>query len=262
MILDPVGCYVIKTTNIKTNEKVFVNVCTDNQIPAPEILDAGEIAVSVSKGNDWTVPIVVSAGREDVDKSGKQCTVYDCCMNPEVVRLGIEDPSIKVLTVETCIEIVEDRDNIALSREFKFPKMKSKGNLANTEYDANAPVKKTADNNNKNLGAGEDSSLPYEVSSNKKDKKISIEVIESKDTPTYYFHVYKASDSLYNFNGAQPSHVIEIYGLHDDITFDHNSLPKISSPKLGTLKLPFSVSRYLSYYNESEEITYIFIWKK
>lgn len=256
-VLDPVPGYVIKTVDLSDNVKVFINVCMDNQVPPPETLDPSEIAVKVTQGQDWVVPIVVSAKREDKDKTGKNCRVYDCCMNPEVTLLGTQDPSVKVLTVESCLEIVEDRDGIQLSREYKFPKMKNKGKLINTEFDPKKPAVtpsplKTI---NEHIEPNSTASRLQKFAQPEKKTSTSIEVVESNDESDFYFHVYRGP---YSGEGPKPNYAVEIDGMLEDVAINGS---KLSAPGKRAVDMGFTPAKIDSFYNEEDGCTYILLWK-
>lgn len=258
MILDPVAAYVVKTVDAETGEKVFINVCTDSQISAPNTLDASEIAMQVMKGEDWIVPIVVSTGRSDKDKAGQPCFAADCCMHPSVVMLGIEDPNVKLLTVETCIELVEDRFNRRLSRDFKFPRLKSKGALEKTQVDTQMPH--PSPNKPSVAQLVPESDTPGLLPSLTKNPapvkpKTEIEVVKSssEDTPLY-FHVYRGK---YSGEGPRPSHVVEIDGEHHDLQIMKNIV------QLGqqVLDLGFAPGCVEAFYTSEDDTTYIMLWR-
>lgn len=265
MILDPVAAYAIKTLDVADGSKTFINVCTDQQVPPPETLDASEIAMQVMKGKDWVVPIVVSSGRNNTDKAGQPCFVADCCMNPAVVMLGIEDPSVKVLTVETCIELVEDRFNKQLSRDYKFPRLKSKGELEKVEVDESQafsadagaaggaqPTQTTAGAINeltKELdNTTNDTFMDVEPTETKK-----IEVIESSEPPNpFYFHRYRGN---YSGPGKKPTHVIELDGEHHNVKLEGS----IVSNGAAKLELPFVPSFVDAFYCMDDDTTYVML---
>lgn len=138
--LNPLPSFVIKTLLVadtknpirKQGTKVFINVCVDPQIPEPEGGYGDELILRVSQGEDWIIPIVPSIERTDVDKKGRSCQVWDCCMNPRVIVEAMANPAIKILLVETCIELIEDKAQIQLSREYVLPKLTVKGELQRT----------------------------------------------------------------------------------------------------------------------------------
>lgn len=138
--LNPEPGFVIKTlvdANSPENPgtKVFINVCTDTNVPLPhaqsnpEALTWSEL---IQAGQDVVVPIVVSEVKGDIDAKEQFSLVCDCCVHPKVLRESIKSRDVKVLLISTCINLVEQRMNVALSRDFKLPKRAAKGQLSKT----------------------------------------------------------------------------------------------------------------------------------
>ncbi|KAK9455255.1 PIH1 family [Dipodascopsis uninucleata] len=138
--LNPQPGFTIKTALVaptrsprrNQGQKVFINVCHDKQVPEPADGYGPEVVQRIASGGDWVIPIVVSDERTDTDKSGSTCYTYDCCANTKVLRAALHDSDIRLLLIETCIELVEDRGSLLLSREYKLPKLRSKGELQKT----------------------------------------------------------------------------------------------------------------------------------
>jgi len=250
VVLDPVPAYVVKTLDVAKNEKVFINVCTDPQVSAPDSLDPSDIAVQVTQGHDWIVPIVVSIVRQDMDKKGSPSLVVDCCVNPQVVLVGIEDPSVKVLTVETCIESVEDRHGIVLSRDYKFPRMKAKNQLVKTEFDPDQPKELYNDDMIVEEIQGKTAAPELEGAIETKQAK-EIEVLGSEET-VFYLHMYRGP---YSGPLPRPSHIVEVEGEQREIQLNDKTLVLGNSK----LELPFKPSKYHAYFDGA---TYILLWNR
>jgi hypothetical protein len=124
IMLNPSAGFAIKTVlvsattqpNRTQGTKVFINVCSDPRVPEPEGGYGSVIMDRVQNGEDWIVPMVLSEEKNDTDKKGRSCHVWDCCMHPRVIVESIKNPGIKILLVETCVEVVEDRAGVELSR--------------------------------------------------------------------------------------------------------------------------------------------------
>jgi hypothetical protein len=120
--LNPAPGFVIKTHLLSSKSikdsgiKVFINVCTDSQVPQPENVFGEELFSRIQNGEDWVVPVVISKQREDYDRAGKRCLVWDCCIHPRVVLEATKDKGVKIILIETCIELVEDSASVELSR--------------------------------------------------------------------------------------------------------------------------------------------------
>lgn len=140
--LDPEPAFVIKSkvsgvhpksdriVELKTNVKIFLNVCHDSQVPKPDINFNPNIVYPLIMNNQWEIPIVTSSIREDTDKKGGICYVSDCCINSECIQWISKDLQLREILIEWCLESCELREALEISREnIAFPKMKKKGDL-------------------------------------------------------------------------------------------------------------------------------------
>jgi dynein assembly factor 2 len=112
--LHPQPGFVLKTTNLRSDEKVFLNVCSDAAVAKAESSEA-------DGGVHFAIPYSQSpAPRKDVDKSGRPCAVYDVIFHPETLAMADESTRMKAVITETALEAVEkafaavklQRDNI------------------------------------------------------------------------------------------------------------------------------------------------------
>ena len=146
IFIHPTPGFVIKTTNLRTDEKTFINICSDPSIdptlPKGENARAGE-----GGGKFYAVPYSLTKQRtKDTDKGGRPCSVYDCTFHPGVVEMAVKgNRAVREMLAQTAIDGVEtlaptkgkschdsfrdsDAVGVKLDREnIKFPKMKFKG---------------------------------------------------------------------------------------------------------------------------------------
>jgi len=125
LFINPKPGYVIKTKDISGGTKIFVNICSDDNIEKPT---SKVETVSGSQGLQWSIPYSQSQPREDIDRSGEKCMVYDVIFHPDTMYLAQRDPRMKGLVHSTALDALErafgtkcDRNNL------KYPKMKFKG---------------------------------------------------------------------------------------------------------------------------------------
>jgi hypothetical protein len=109
---------VFKTTD-RAGSKIFINVCSSPQVPKPP-----EITPEMLQEEAPRVRIPLSMGepREDSDKTGKPCTVYDAIMHPDPVDRAKTEKDMKQFIVELCLQWIEQKHSLVLSRRVKFPK--------------------------------------------------------------------------------------------------------------------------------------------
>lgn len=113
---------------LKANTKTFINICHHDEVPKPDIEFTSSVVYPLIMNNQWEVPIVTSSVREDTDKKGAMCYVWDCCINTDCMGWISEDLQLREIVIEWCLESCELSDVVGISREhIAFPKMKKKG---------------------------------------------------------------------------------------------------------------------------------------
>ena len=76
-------------------------------------------------GQVWSIPHSPSIAREDVDKAGVACCVYDVVFNPEALKLAKQNFNLKLKLEETAIETIEKSFNVKLDKNnIRRPKQK------------------------------------------------------------------------------------------------------------------------------------------
>ncbi|XP_033647189.1 protein kintoun-like [Asterias rubens] len=113
VFVNPEPGYVIKT-NVDGEKKAFINVCQSDKVAKPSSStvrrDNGQV------GTQWSVPHSLAPGREDVDKGGKKCMVYDCVFHPECFKNGEKDPRFFKLMDETAANVIESNFGVKLDQ--------------------------------------------------------------------------------------------------------------------------------------------------
>ena len=161
--------FVVKTID-DAGRKIFVNVCGHAKIAAPG--DAGEwkggggggggggeddhgqlppdVENALANLDDPTqtqklrFPLSVSEGRNELDKSGAPCTVYDAVFNDDVVKQAIAFRRLKVFLVELCLQWVSQKYALSLDPKYKLPHRKYMGGDAPPPQMIRATKKKKA----------------------------------------------------------------------------------------------------------------------
>lgn len=131
--ITPEPIFVIKSKLVSAPQcKLFINVCHSPDVPAPATPFDPSATYSAIMNNAWEIPIVTSPGREDTDKKGETCMVFDCIINSSLMPVvtAVNNFQLKEILVEWCVESVEVRENVMVQRDvIKFPKMKFKGDV-------------------------------------------------------------------------------------------------------------------------------------
>lgn len=138
LVLKPKASFVVKTKldtstqNPKREKgtKVFLNICSDDNVPLPEVGYDPNVIYPLIMDNKWEIPIVTSQERIDKDKKGQLAYVYDCIINTKAMRWIQRDNELREILIEWTLESAELRSNFQLSREsIATPKMISKGEV-------------------------------------------------------------------------------------------------------------------------------------
>lgn len=133
--INPIPGFTIKSrlascvsNTLTVDTKIFINVCHNEQVPRPEVDFNPSIVYPLIMTNQWEIPIITSSVREDVDKKGVLCYVWDCCINTTCMGWITKDLQLREILIEWCIESCELRQSVEICRDhLSFPKLKKKG---------------------------------------------------------------------------------------------------------------------------------------
>lgn len=77
------------------------------------------------------IPMSVGPRKDDTDKAGVPCMVFDIMVNPTVVRDAVEDNvgKNKDFLCQLAIQSLEQKYKLSLDRRYKLPKLKVHGEL-------------------------------------------------------------------------------------------------------------------------------------
>lgn len=123
--------FVVKTVD-DTGRKVFINVCGHFKIQAPGsdwangvVPEAVENALANLDDPEATqhlrFPLSVSDARNELDKKGAPCTVYDAVFNADVVKQAICSRRLKVFLVELVLQWIAQKYEKPLDPQYKLP---------------------------------------------------------------------------------------------------------------------------------------------
>lgn len=115
---------------LEIGTKIFINLCSDEQVPPPDINFDPPVVYPMIINDQWEIPIITSAIREDKDKKGSLCYIWDCCINTKCAQWIRKEYQLREIVVEWCLESCDLAELIEISRDdISFPKMKSKGSI-------------------------------------------------------------------------------------------------------------------------------------
>jgi hypothetical protein len=115
---------------IKT--KVFINLVHSPQIPLPPLIsdeDLDDILKGKSEPGDYKIPMSLSTHREDKDKQGAPCLVWDACINSQTFRKTTNHEEFKFFIIELALTWVEHKNGVILNRNYSLPNLRKKGRL-------------------------------------------------------------------------------------------------------------------------------------
>ncbi|XP_029441297.1 PIH1 domain-containing protein 1 isoform X3 [Rhinatrema bivittatum] len=111
-------------TRTSQNDKVFVNVCKSEHIPAPpELSEQGLVSLLESEDpSGYRVPISLGEPHAEVDNSGNGCTAYDIAINTSFFEKIQANPLFMEFLVTVALEGLENKYGLELSREWRVLK--------------------------------------------------------------------------------------------------------------------------------------------
>ncbi|XP_060590957.1 PIH1 domain-containing protein 1-like [Ruditapes philippinarum] len=115
----PVPGFCLKTKTNK-NEKVFVNVCKADNVPAPKDISDEEL-IKLLESDDPTgyrVPMSIGEPHAEIDKSNQGCTAYDVVVSPVFMDKMAASELFKTFFLTVMMEGLEDKYDTQLSREW------------------------------------------------------------------------------------------------------------------------------------------------
>ena len=128
--LKPESGYVIKSWRTTDQMKIFVNICFSDHVAEASITPGEEAG---TKGQHISIPHSLGGPRDEMDKSGGKCIVYDVCFNDKTYTWGQVDKRMKVVLQDAALDFIEQHGKFKVDRSnLKFPKLKAKGSIPAT----------------------------------------------------------------------------------------------------------------------------------
>ncbi|XP_065845698.1 PIH1 domain-containing protein 1-like [Oscarella lobularis] len=120
---EPVYCLKGQT---QKGEKIFINICKSDQLPAPKDISAVELAEIISSEDPmrYRVPISFGLPHTELDKSGKSCTAYDVIVNPKFLKKTEEDDVFHSFFMTVILDGLEQKYELTLDRTLRKLKRK------------------------------------------------------------------------------------------------------------------------------------------
>ncbi|KAK6181059.1 hypothetical protein SNE40_008997 [Patella caerulea] len=175
--VNPTPGHVLKTI-VNGETKGFINICQSDKIDKPK----GERQTNGDgkSGLMWHIPHSFAPEREDLDKNGKKCQVYDVVFHPDTYRMAQSNTRFNKIMEDTAIDGIESNFSVKLDRaNLKRPNMKFKGTPS-------ATVIRTKKQNPGSSELRSDilKNMPYpydKMSENKADTKKKTDIVTEKN---------------------------------------------------------------------------------
>lgn len=110
--------FCIKVKNDK-DEKVFINLCHAETVPEPKELSEDDLLqlLASEEPTGYRVPMSLGEPHEELDKTGKACTVYDVVINPKFFKKIQKSELFHSFMISVSLEGLEEKYGLKLKRE-------------------------------------------------------------------------------------------------------------------------------------------------
>ncbi|XP_078036542.1 PIH1 domain containing 1 [Augochlora pura] len=116
-IIQPNPGICIKTAT-DGGEKVFLNICTSDKIPAPEDISDTQLFEIISKENpEFVIPMSIGNEKLESDKGGSPCITYDVAINVRYFEKCHQRKHFLLFTISVIMDGVGMKMNRVLNSE-------------------------------------------------------------------------------------------------------------------------------------------------
>lgn len=123
ILVRPEPGFVIKTRDVNSGMKIFLNVVSNEHVEKPHMKSLEEL-----QGEEGCrVPLSVGSPVEDFDKKNEACVSYDLVANPDIVNECLQTPAFKESVISLCLAAIAQKYKIELDPRYKLPKIQYKG---------------------------------------------------------------------------------------------------------------------------------------
>lgn len=112
--------FCVKARKIDSDEdKIFINVCTTDDIPPPEDISEQRLIeiLASDEPSEYRVPMSIGQGRPVHDKTGNPATAYDIAINSQFLQKMESNELFKRFFLNVAFEGLEDKYQIRINTE-------------------------------------------------------------------------------------------------------------------------------------------------
>lgn len=116
VFVTPLPGFCVKTRTTDTQEKVFLNVCTSDQVGKPKDISAAELQRVIDEQDvgSFRVPMSLGPPHTELDKSGKACTAYDVIVHPSFCAKVQAEEAFFGFLISACFHGLEEKHGVRL----------------------------------------------------------------------------------------------------------------------------------------------------
>ena len=106
--VNPEPGFVSKTRSLTNGgAKVFINVCQSEHVDKPGQVEMPEGATAEEV--QMRIPLSLGQPREDLDKNGSVCTVYDVVFHPEAVQSSLKEAEFRNFVMQLTLHQIQQK---------------------------------------------------------------------------------------------------------------------------------------------------------
>ncbi|KAI0208774.1 PIH1 domain-containing protein 1 [Lamellibrachia satsuma] len=115
--------YCLKTKTDK-DEKVFINICKNETVPAPRDITDEELLklLEAEDASGFRIPMSLGEAHAEIDKSGNGCTAYDVVISPNFYDKTEQSQVLLGFFLTVVLEGIEYKYNLTLDRNWRILK--------------------------------------------------------------------------------------------------------------------------------------------
>lgn len=109
----------VKAYRVTNNEKIFINICTSDGIPAPEDISADQLTeiLSSETPSNYKIPMSITELRLIPDKSGKDAVACDVAVHPNFFRKLEALRVFREFLITIVFEALDTKYNVQVNRD-------------------------------------------------------------------------------------------------------------------------------------------------